>query len=122
MDEAEWAVVTTEEFHRWFGALTEAEKASVIREVTLLTRFGPRLGFPHTSKITTSRHGHMRELRVQHAGRAIRVLYAFDPRRAAVLLLGGDKSGDDRWYDSHVPAADRLYDAWLDDLKRKERP
>jgi len=52
----------------------------------------------------------MRELRVQHQGEPYRVLYAFDPRRTAILLIGGNKTGDDRWYDTFVPIADRLYD------------
>ena len=61
----------------------------------------------------------MRELRVQHEGRPYRVLYAFDPRRSAILLIGGDKTGDVRWYETQVPVADRLYDAHLDTLKKE---
>jgi hypothetical protein len=51
----------------------------------------------------------MKELRIQHAGRPYRVLYAFDPRRCAILLIGGDKTGNDRWYETFVPMAERLY-------------
>jgi hypothetical protein len=58
----------------------------------------------------------MRELRIQHEGRPFRVLYAFDPRRTAILLLGGDKTGNERWYTDHVPIADRLYDKHLTEL------
>jgi hypothetical protein len=58
----------------------------------------------------------MRELRVQHAGRPYRVLYAFDPRRTAILLIGGDKTGQNRWYDRYVPLADRIYDEHLKTL------
>ena len=58
----------------------------------------------------------MRELRVQHAGRPYRILYAFDPRRAAIMLLGGDKTGDKRWYEVQVPIADRLYDTHIETL------
>ena len=61
----------------------------------------------------------MRELRTQHAGRPYRTLYAFDPRRAAILLLGGDKTGDDRWYETNVPKADELYDEHLKELRKK---
>ena len=61
----------------------------------------------------------MRELRVQHAGRPYRILYAFDPMRAAVLLMGGDKTGDDRWYQEFIPVADSLYDAHVAQLKRE---
>jgi len=56
--------------------------------------------------------------RIQHEGRPYRVLYAFDPRRVAILLLGGDKTGNDRWYDEHVPIADTLYDEYLRELER----
>ena len=61
----------------------------------------------------------MRELRVQSSGRPIRVFYAFDPRRTAILLIGGDKTGDDRFHVKYVPVADRLYDTYLDELKRE---
>ncbi|GAG42999.1 unnamed protein product, partial [marine sediment metagenome] len=60
-----------------------------------------------------------RELRVQHQGEPYRVLYAFDPRRVAILLVGGCKTGDDRWYDKFVPVADRFYDEHLEILKRE---
>ena len=59
----------------------------------------------------------MRELRIQHQGRPLRVLYAFDPIRNAVLLLGGEKTGDPRWYEREVPKADRLLDTYLKDLQ-----
>jgi hypothetical protein len=61
----------------------------------------------------------MRELRVQHQGRPYRVLYAFDPRRVAILLIGGDKTGNDRWYEEFVPRADRLYDRHIETLKQE---
>ena len=64
----------------------------------------------------------MRELRIQHQGRPVRVFYAFDPRRAAILLIAGDKTGDDRFYDRLVPIADRLYDEHLEQLKRNGGP
>jgi hypothetical protein len=59
----------------------------------------------------------MRELRIQHQGRPLRVLYAFDPRRVAILLIGGDKTGNDRWYDVAIPVADRLYDDHLQQIR-----
>ena len=61
----------------------------------------------------------MRELRTQNDGRPLRTLYAFDPRRSAILLIGGDKTGDKRWYDTHVPLADQLYDQHLDQLRKE---
>ena len=61
----------------------------------------------------------MRELRIQHQGRPYRVLYVFDPRRHVVLLLGGDKTGDDRWYEVHVPRAETIYAEYLKELKKE---
>ncbi|MDX9995671.1 MAG: type II toxin-antitoxin system RelE/ParE family toxin [Rhodocyclaceae bacterium] len=109
----------TDELGEWWGLLTEAEQESIDASVRLLEEKGPNLGFPHTSGIEGSRHTHMRELRVQHEGRPYRVLYAFDPRRCAILLVGGDKTGDDRWYDVHVPIADKLYDTHLATLRKE---
>lgn len=59
----------------------------------------------------------MRELRVQSRGNPLRVFYAFDPRRTAILLIGGDKTGNDRFYETYVPLADALYDAYLQELE-----
>ena len=85
----------------------------------LLEECGANLGFPHSSGIGHSKHSHMRELRTQHQGRPYRTLYAFDPRRMAILLIGGDKTGDDRWYETNVPVADRLYDKHLEQLRKE---
>jgi hypothetical protein len=63
----------------------------------------------------------MRELRVQVHGKPFRVLYAFNPKRAAILLVGGDKTGDDRWYKIHVPKADKLYDEHLEELSKQSK-
>jgi hypothetical protein len=112
-----WNVEGTDEFAGWFQALSDEEQVSGGRVVELLVGHGPSLPFPYSSGIATSRHRHMRELRIQHEGRPCRLLYAFDPRRAAILLLGGDKTGNDRWYEEHVPTADRLYDDYLRELE-----
>jgi hypothetical protein len=61
----------------------------------------------------------MRELRTQYGGRPYRLLYAFDPRRCAILLIGGDKTGNDRWYEENVPIADRLYNEHWDALRKE---
>ena len=114
-----WEVEFTNEFGGWWEGLTEAEQESVRASVKLLENFGPELPFPHSSGITTSRHRNMRELRIQHAGRPYRVLYAFDPRRCAILLIGGEKAGKDRWYEEYVPIADRLYDEHLEALRKE---
>lgn len=114
-----WDVEYTDEFGAWWTNLDEAERESITATVGLLEVDGPNLRFPHSSGINGSKHEHMRELRIQHAGRPYRVLYAFDPRRSAILLIGGDKTGQDRWYEEYVPLADRLYDEHLDELRKE---
>jgi len=114
-----WDIEVTSEFERWWDLLNEAEREDVRASVGLLEERGPSLPFPYSSGVVTSRHERMRELRIQHRGRPYRVLYAFDPRRTAILLMGGDKTGDDRWYEKNVPLADRLLDQHLAGLKKK---
>lgn len=114
-----WEVEFTDEFGAWWDDLSEAEQDSVAEYVKMLQIDGPTLRHPYSSGIKQSKHAHMRELRVQHVGRPYRVLYAFDPRRAAILLLGGDKTGDNRWYEVNVPKADALYDEHLNTLRRE---
>jgi hypothetical protein len=115
----EWDVEGTDEFDAWYFALMDADAVAVAKAIDLLEEHGPALSAPYSTSIVTSRHSHMRELRVQSGGRPLRVLYAFDPRRTAIMLLGGDKTGDNRWYDVHVPIADRLYDEYLDELRKE---
>ena len=111
-----YEVEVTDEWLAWFEALSEEEQDEVAAVVGLLEAKGPHLPFPYSSGVATSRHSHMRELRIQVQGRPIRSLYAFDPRRVAILLIAGDKTGDDRWYDVFVPRADGLYDEHLETL------
>ncbi len=114
-----WVVEFTNEFEKWWLRLTEDEQISVDANVHLLEEYGPQLPFPKSSGINGSKHSHMRELRIQHEGHPLRILYAFDPRRIAMLPLGGDKTGNSHWYERNVPIADRLYDEHLDELRRE---
>jgi hypothetical protein len=109
-----WNVEHTNEFAEWYHALTEAQQDDVTAVGLLLMEKGRQLPFPHSSKIKGSKHAHMRELRVQSGGRPLRVFYAFDPRRSAILLIGGDKTGDKRFYERMVPIADELYDVHIE--------
>lgn len=114
-----WDVRFTEEFEGWFGEIDEDAQNDTQVLIRLLEDIGPRLPFPHSSGIEGSKHSHMRELRIQSKGRPIRVFYAFDPIRSAILLIGGDKTGDKRFYDVFIPIADKLYDGHLVELKKK---
>ncbi len=115
----ECEVLFTDEFGEWWEGLSVEEQESVAHDVEVLRAYGVDLKYPRCSGVPSSKHGHMRELRIQHHGRPYRVLYAFDPRRAAVLLIGGDKTGNARWYGVLVPVADRLYDEHLVRIKEQ---
>jgi hypothetical protein len=115
-----WEVEYTDEFESWWEDLNAEAQVSVAAVVEVLGELGPALQFPYSSDIRSSRHGKMRELRIQHRGRPYRVLYVFDPRRVILLLLGGTKSGDTRWYERVVPEADALYDRHLEALRREK--
>ena len=117
-----WEVEYTDPFGEWWRQLNEEEQDSVASAVRVLQMKGPNLPHPYSSGIKKSRHNHMRELRIQHRGTPYRVLYAFDPRRVAILLLGGTKKGNALWYDKMVPLADRLYDEHLRDLETEDSP
>lgn len=113
-----WEVETTDAFDDWWRALTEQEQDDVTAVVELLEERGAHLPFPYSSGIEGSRFSHMRELRIQSHGDPIRVFYAFDPRRVAVLLIGGMKTGEEkRFYKKYVPRADRLYEEHLKSLE-----
>ena len=115
-----WDVEVTDEFKAWWSELTEDVRISVERSVLLLEERGPHLPFPYSSGVSGSSHSAMRELRVQHQGRPYRLLYIFDPRRVALLLLGGDKTGDDRWYEKNVLLADQIYDNYLAEMEEED--
>ena len=121
-----WNVEHTDEFAERYRDLSEAQQDDLTAAGLLLIEQGPQLPFPYSSGINGSKHAHMRELRVQSGGRPLRVFYAFDPRRSAILLIGGDKTGDDRFtpsvlarpiYERMVPKADQLYDDYVAEIR-----
>ena len=105
-----WNVEVTDEFADWYNSLTPEQQDALAGRIELLEQRGPDLKRPTVGEIVSSRHApHMKELRV---------LFAFDPRRTAILLLGGNKTGRWRdWYPKAIPEADRLYDIYLEELR-----
>jgi hypothetical protein len=112
-----WDVELTQECEAWWNTLTQAEQESVGHGFDLLAELGPALSRPHADTLNGTRYPNLKELRVQHEGRPYRVLYAFDPRRVALLLLGGDKTGDGRWYEKAIPQAEQIYAKHLEELR-----
>jgi hypothetical protein len=114
-----WEIEFTDEFEAWWLALSEDEQADVDAGVRLLEAHGPRLGRPHVDSVKGSKHSNMKELRTQSGGKPLRTFFAFDPRRTAILLIGGDKMGDRRFYARMLPVADALFDEYLDEITRE---
>lgn len=108
-DSAAWEFEFTDEFGQWWDGLVIPEQESVRVKVELLAELGPALTRPHADTIHGSLVQNLRELRIQHEGRPYRVLYVFDPRRTGILLIGGDKTGNPRWYEEFVPKAESIY-------------
>ena len=115
----ECEVEYTDEFEAWWQGLSEAAQEEIAGSVEFLTERGPTLPYPHSSGIAGSKHAHMRELRVQIKGDPYRIFCAFDPRRVAILLIGGNKKGDDRFYEDYIRLADELYDVHLKELAKE---
>ena len=113
-----WEIEFTDQFEAWFGILNEDEQESVVIAVEILQDEGPGLGRPLVDTIKGSRHANMKELRPRRGN--LRVLFAFDPRRMAILLIGGDKSHRWKaWYQNAIPLADRLYEEHLATLRKE---
>lgn len=102
-----WEIVTVEMFDKWFLGLNEAEQTDVLAVIELLQVKGPQLGRPYADALENTQDiKNLKELRIQHHGKPYRVFYAFDPKRKGVLLCGGDKAGDKRFYKRMIPIAE----------------
>ncbi len=112
-----WEIEVSDEFEAWWRELDVGQQELVDQRLRLLSDQGPGLGRPAVDTLVGSNLANLKELR---AG-TIRVLFAFDPRRAAILLLGGDKRGQwSRWYLEAIPAAERIYARHLAEIERQE--
>jgi hypothetical protein len=118
-----WKVGTTNQFDEWYADLGEDGQAEIIAKVELLKYFGPRLGRPHADTLNGSKHANMKELRADAKEQVLRIAFAFDPTRSAILLLGGNKAGVNqrRFYKQLIAKADELYDAHLASIRGKRR-
>ena len=106
------------EFDAWFEELDQADRDRLDAPIRALEQIGPVLGRPYVDALKASRHPNMKELR--KPGSTLRVFFAFDPKRRAVLLIAGDKSGDKAFYERMIPVADRLFDEHLADCEDED--
>jgi len=113
-----WEINGTNEFADWYRSLNGEEQDTLIATVELLAEQGPALGRPRVDTIKGSEYPNMKELRPHGAGKHLRVLFMFDPRRQAILLTGGNKQGNwVHWYHEAIPRAEQLYTVYLDNLR-----
>nr|WP_213935163.1 type II toxin-antitoxin system RelE/ParE family toxin [Rhodococcus sp. B50] len=114
-------VVDVERIEAWLTQLDDDSYDQVIAALELLAENGPMLGRPLVDTVETSRHSNMKELRPGSRGRSeLRILFAFDPKRSAIMLIAGDKSGQwKKWYKVNIPIADDLFDEHLEQLEGK---
>ena len=122
MDERRWKVVETDEYQEWFETLDVAAKEDIRGKVQVLGTIGPSLGRPQVDTLKGSRFANMKELRVKSKGRPFRILFAFDLKRRAVLLVGGNKAGGGGkdFYAVMIPLADRLFADYLEAMKNEK--
>ena len=117
MSSFEWDVQFDEDFRVWLEGLEEALQDQILIRVAPLREFGPQLGRPYVDTVKGSAFANIKELRVKFRNEPWRILFAFDPEQAAILLLGGNKEGDKRWYKKNIPIADARFRRYL---KRRE--
>ncbi len=113
-----WEIELTDQAREWLLSLDREDRAAIAGSIDLLEQLGPNLDRPAVDSIKSSRHHNMKELR--SVGGNLRALFCFDPRRTAIVLLGGDKTNDwVGWYDRNIPLADDLYDEYLDEIRKE---
>lgn len=122
MPRRQWLVEFHPECEAWADGLEQADAEALLAAVRVLRDVGPTLGRPLVDAVESSRHVNMKELRPGSTGRTeIRVLFAFDAERMAILLVGGDKSGDwAGWYRRNIPVADARFDEHQAALKKEK--
>ncbi|WP_340609050.1 type II toxin-antitoxin system RelE/ParE family toxin [Xenorhabdus bharatensis] len=115
-----WEVITTEYFDEWFLAQSGELRESIYEAMGVLEKFGPNLGRPYVDTLYGSDFPNMKKLRIQHAGDPIRAFFAFDPKRCAIVLCAGNKSGENekRFYKDMIRKADFEYRRHLDNLEK----
>lgn len=109
-------IAYTDEFEEWFENLDESDQDAVYKKVGLLEAQGTALGRPHTGSLDGTKHG-CRELIVQSKGRPLRVFYNFNPDREGILFIGGDKTGNSRFYKEMIPQVDKIWEQYMDEWK-----
>lgn len=112
-----WEIERTDEIAEWISSLDDDAKESIFRDLMILKTIGPSLGRPYVDTVKNSKFTNMKELRVQSKFKVLRLFFAFDPERKAIMLIGGDKKGDKRFYEKMISIADALYEKHVKQLR-----
>jgi len=116
----EWNIIFDPDFRIWFYQQEQGFQNEAFAVLGILAEFGPGLGRPRVDTLEGSGFSNMKELRIQHQGEPWRILFAFDPKRQAILLVGGNKAGNKKWYKENIPIADKRYREYLETLKEEK--
>ncbi|TWU59601.1 type II toxin-antitoxin system RelE/ParE family toxin [Crateriforma conspicua] len=114
-----WEIEYTDEFEAWWDTLDVVDQEAIAMSVGLLQDKGPQLDRPYADTLYGSKFDNMKELRTRRGPNHFRTFFAFDPRRCAILLIAGNKTGDDRFYETMLPIADRLYEEHLKEIEHE---
>ena len=114
-----WTIIFHPAFRDWLQEQEEDTQDSIAAMLGLLKLEGPLLGRPYVDTLKGSQYPNLKELRVQHRGEPWRILFAFDPLRQAIVLVGGNKTGDKRWYEKNMPVAENRFAEHLAELEEE---
>jgi len=115
-----WSILTTDTFDEWLEALNDTDRSNVLASLIVLQERDPRLSRPYADSVKGSTHSNMKELRIQSRGQPLRVFFAFDPERNAILLCAGNKTGKEKsFYTTMIPLADQEFSKYLDSLSKR---
>jgi hypothetical protein len=117
----EWNIIFDPDFKIWFYQQEQGFQQEAFAVLSVLEEFGPKLGRPRVDTLEGSTFSNMKELRIQYKGEPWRILFAFDPQRQAILLVGGNKTGNKRWYKENIPIADKRYTEYLELLQEENK-
>lgn len=115
----EWETFFDDDFFVWFQEQEEKLREEILAHTFLLKKLGPHLGRPKVDTLENTSIKNLKEIRIQYKGEPWRVLFAFDPKRRAILLVGGNKSGDKRWYKTNILIAEKRFKNYLKNMEKE---
>lgn len=111
-----WEIKQTPEFLKWYQTLDVDAKTHIYRDLNILSEIGPTLGRPRVDTLKNSKVPNLKELRVQSKGRPFRIFFVFNISRNAVVLIGGNKAGKKKFYETMIPEAEKIYMKYSEEI------